>query len=508
MGFGAGPFGEYPFGDSDWSDRVFWGSVPLEHRNLDTDGLHQALYEAIAEEMNELRWSIQSIPEQRDPYKVRNREVTETVEFSAAEVVDDPHLGVATKLSVNAGQEIEDLVPGWTVIIEDKKYTVLRVVSYKDPLGAGYASDPNEVWIDAEVAPVLGGPTSYTFQAPPLLDYLAKDFGITLDENEPDFLQRSSVANVTKWWALKSTERSYEIRGEIAGFTVEVKGLYLIQDTALLSVLPADRTFVFNGLAYTDIEPRSVRFDDFIADAVQLDVNYIYEDSSPDGMSEAMAWAEDLGSVFVLSAVQMTPAELAAAQLPHGWRSYFLHADLEDIATMDQGAFSLILESEFNPGEGIYPIGTEFVIDREVDRTGGVMAQVYIGAQGTPLVTGYYRLRYRPEAETTCRWCRSHRILVTMEPTDVLIASGADLTRAAQRLVEKLQQLIPIHVRLADAIYLVRGTVVATRTVTGEILMVTEGVAPATRRFDDFAADEFTLDETVREVTGTVLITP
>ena len=74
------------------------------------------------------------------------------------------------------------------------------------------------------------------------------------------------------------------------------------------------------------------------------------------------------------------------------------------------------------------------------------------------------------------------------------------------RLVTKFEKLVPIHVRTADIIYQILGTVQATRTVTGTASFKLEGLVSATYHYDDTPGDEVEADESGRYVTGTVSI--
>jgi len=104
------------------------------------------------------------------------------------------------------------------------------------------------------------------FNAPPNIDYLAGDFGFKNDQNDPDAVQRSTIANITKFWGLKSTHKSYSIRGEISLFEVDMVGLYRIDQAAMALQLPEGTVFEINNVFYTDIQPFFVKFDNINAD--------------------------------------------------------------------------------------------------------------------------------------------------------------------------------------------------------------------------------------------------
>ena len=74
----------------------------------------------------------------------------------------------------------------------------------------------------------VGFGSSVTVNAPSLIDFLAQDFGITIDDQESEARQRSWVANVTQWIGFKGTALGYEIIGAISGFNVASSALYRV----------------------------------------------------------------------------------------------------------------------------------------------------------------------------------------------------------------------------------------------------------------------------------------
>lgn len=70
-----------------------------------------------------------------------------------------------------------------------------------------------------------------------LLNYVARNFGITLDLAEPEAYQRTQVEIAGRWRLIKGTDTSYEILCAIHGFNVEVKEMW------------------WNGSTYTETGP-------------------------------------------------------------------------------------------------------------------------------------------------------------------------------------------------------------------------------------------------------------
>jgi len=72
-----------------------------------------------------------------------------------------------------------------------------------------------------DLVEVTGHPVS-------ILQYLAADFGIQIDTQESEDIQRSWVANVTSWLDLKGSAKSYEVIGLVSGFTITAEQLFRV----------------------------------------------------------------------------------------------------------------------------------------------------------------------------------------------------------------------------------------------------------------------------------------
>lgn len=77
-----------------------------------------------------------------------------------------------------------------------------------------------------------------------ILAFLSNDYGIKLDRNDPEFLQRSYVNNAFKIWDVKGTALGYFVLGEYAGYFVSAQALYAISIT-VASSLPSQFVFEF-----------------------------------------------------------------------------------------------------------------------------------------------------------------------------------------------------------------------------------------------------------------------
>lgn len=99
------------------------------------------------------------------------------------------------------------------------------IISLKNLSGA--AIDASS--IDIRYLP-LNGPLDVdsTITQQNLLAILAKDYGVTVDQHEPEEFQRSSVYNAYQLWDIKGSNLGYKSLGLMAGFDVNSKRLYKI----------------------------------------------------------------------------------------------------------------------------------------------------------------------------------------------------------------------------------------------------------------------------------------
>lgn len=98
-----------------------------------------------------------------------------------------------------------------------------------------YANSVNKRRSDIDAMPEM-----IDFEKAPLdiLDLLGGLFGLDIDKNEPEFLQRSFVANASQWLQLKASTKGYEIRGLASGFNVEVDNFWKIDPLTVAPFIP------------------------------------------------------------------------------------------------------------------------------------------------------------------------------------------------------------------------------------------------------------------------------
>lgn len=247
-----------------------------------------------------------------------------------------------------------------------------------------------------------------------IIDRLARDFGFENDKNDPEDVQRSTIANITKYHGLKATQDSYRIRGEISLFTTYARALWSVCDSDVWSSLSVDHRFSYHGELYTDIDPRYIKFDDIAADEwfydpddttwkSLLDDAVMYQDSSTDGFSVALGYGMDVAQgsyaniapaphpasavsrdpAGVVSSVPLTSAEALVRGFQAGYRVVVRMLRCQKEAfNWSKGAFGL---TEYNKAAGTAPALADdvFWID-EVDvdwalKTSGATAEEDIG---------------------------------------------------------------------------------------------------------------------------------
>lgn len=101
------------------------------------------------------------------------------------------------------------------------------IVSPAYPGTGSLALESNMFW-ELRAGTGQGDQVEVTAHPVSILQYLATDFGIQIDSQESEDIQRSWVANVTSWLDLKGSAKSYEIIGLVSGFTITAEQLYRV----------------------------------------------------------------------------------------------------------------------------------------------------------------------------------------------------------------------------------------------------------------------------------------
>ena len=220
-GFGNGGFGSGGFGSFDWAKRVLFYDLPETDRNYDKpenggDGSLEKWSDSVKPLLDELLTFTYDFEQLRDPDSIRTQfQDNIDVRLISAEVEES---GRTTRVEVFDPDSSDPLNPlgrtsvGWILIDSDgREFTVTRVHKIN-----------NAIIIKGNILPNIGAsPTGDAILRPPsLIEYLGHDYGVEVDRHDPEVFQRAAVRNAWQWFAIKGTERAYEVIGLVGGYIV------------------------------------------------------------------------------------------------------------------------------------------------------------------------------------------------------------------------------------------------------------------------------------------------
>ena len=471
---------------------------------------------------------IDSYSEYLQPYRTDGLKDRPMVQFNIADGIDLSDIGIGYTARIDFTNGVTPAFPvtaGPT--IDSYTFTVLRITRREDGLPLSLLCSGR--FIDPALP--VPDPLVLNFIQPNLIKLLSDDFGIEIDENEPEFYQRSTVRNIVQFIEKKSSERGYEIRSEAAGFDAEVQGLFAL---CVNPGLPEGRLYrieneVGETKLYTDIEPKTFLFDEIAADVTGIDWGdggavipltdqYIYSDESSDTLSPGANAAQCLSSfnaTFVLPANQ-TQKDLygidhgiyiAGTMTPDEWEKASNWAD---------GSWSVF-------GPAVPPLSVaDPVANYDFDYR--IVAATFISgvnvvelvvetdpAQALVTVPGTYCMKYIPEVLDDCCFCKSHVIRLALSPTSQFLNetdfSGEQVNEALKRLVDILKvEQVPIHARIGEVALAATVNVTkpaASVSVSG-VLKKTFVTVSGTHLYDVIPADDETTDLTKQVTSVTV----
>lgn len=351
------------------------------------------------------------------------------------------------------------------------------------------------------------------FNAPPTIDYLAQDFGFNNDHNDPEDVQRSTLANITKFWGLKAAWKSYSIRGSISLFDVNMEGLYRICEGPLEGLVPADSIMEIDGVLYTDVRPVFIKFDHIRADeefydfdagmspawVTLMDNMLVAQDSGRwDGMTIGQAFALDVTQGFYAD-ISSDPGYVGTprgpATIPAGGVQQLNESELDALGWQNGyrytirmkrcqwEAFNFPTDAEGNQKPELFAVSvyehgvappvlgdTYYYIDRQEttwtilpppgattpEDVGDWVVLIQVGAGvASPLAEGDdIAVRYLPLFDSmSCCYCRSNRMRAIIEAHGEAYEFydvPAKLDLAIERLKTKLRELVPLHARIIE----------------------------------------------------------
>lgn len=522
-------------GDVECDYSFMWKLVPEDQRRKDADqeDALRGLINAFRERFEWVCRKTASFPEEiRDPLVCRTRfNENVDVELLTAEVQD----GYVT-LGVNG--DIDEVSKGWILDDGNAEFKVKAVRKYIPG-----EQDPAEIDIGGEIAPGLGA--DKVLRQMSLLPFLSADFGLDLDEYEVEGYQRSSVANAVQWLGMKGSERSYEIRGLISGFEVSVYPLYRIP-VSMTELLPIGTYWQVDGEYYTRVQPLLPKFDEIQGDSGLLDT-FCWEGLAPFEMAKTVAGVSAVSGGWRVT-LHVLEADLRPMLLAGNWKVVDSRDDSEVLAVGDgsEDEYDVAVEKpviapgtlvvEYTSGSVTKTITDDGfgVLQGDVD-TGGVNEVDYESGRlqfkcsgvpdnatdieatykrefwierfddsGSPawLEVGPYTsgpkiglsstfyLRYVCQEAEECWFCKTAKLRVKIEAGTILDDPGADIGSALPRMVQKLQDVVPAHVEIVQAVYKTYVEAEVPYTVDVDLFPLGRVFAPMRDQFDGITGDE------------------
>jgi hypothetical protein len=446
-GFGSGSFGSGGFGAFNWSRQVLFLDMPRTDRRHDADDpLHplENFSGSIRPAFEELLTFAYDFDQIRDPDSIRTKfQDNISVTITAAAVEADER---TTRVTVNDPDPNDPFNPlyrtsiGWKLIDDNgDEFTVNRVHKLS-----------NAFTVVGKTLPALG---AATLRPPSLIGFLGQDYGLTVDQHNPEAYQRSAVRNAFQWLAMKGVQDSYDIIGKIAGYRVVALGLWKLPSPPPTNI-PADRVFeapLGSGNYYTDLNPTMAFFDEVAADVIPTDMMCWEEpDWTTDGITPPPGPLPDGTSVYDAIA------------------SYTAGLSITSTTDLGDGFWRI----EVNGGADLWPIagygywyanftdvgadsGDFYLEGDPVDLGGGSWTFDVYTENASPVFGTTVDIRYACHISLQCSWCRASVIRVEMRPEEILTDPEALLDNALQRMVDKILLTVPIHVRVTDLIHIV-----------------------------------------------------
>lgn len=450
-GFGHGRFGREPFGRADWSALAVTGNMSDRMMAEDeaAEGIFAKILGMAQDGIDFPRSKVIDFPKLRDVFDVASRFTnTVNVVVVSAAARTDPDWGSYVSIVVNA--DFEDIGAGWKAsLVAEAELTVIRVRK-------------QERRIDVTGAVVIPAVSStITFYAPEQVTSLYRDFGLIPDRYFDESFLRAEIAHAVQWLGLKGSNEGYVLRGKVSGYTIVIEKLYGV-DPSYIGLLLSGERFEYpsgSGEYLTSVAPLFPAYDDVAADLIDTDT-----------------LCKDLTLTFPYTVSSVT----ASSDSPLVGTSLHLvqfSADLVEPGLVDRWQL-------------IDSAGSVFWLESRVTDS-----SYYVAGKTVP-VTGAASIKYICEELYDCGWCPTHYLRLVISPTAELLAAFPDSSGdATQRMLEKIEQVKPVHVVFASIVERTTVTVVAGTSVTPTSLEVDTPVAGAYQFDVPGMTDEFALDQ-------------
>jgi len=440
-GFGSGSFGSGPFGAYDWARQVLFRDWPYIDRSLDEeegDGALEAWSESMVPLFSELLDFTRDFEQLRDADSIRTQfqdNLSITIASSAVEEVNR-----TVRVEVVDPDPSNPLVPlgrtsvGWILQdIDGREFTVNEV----HKLSAAFT-------IKGNILPTAG---VATLRPPALIGYLGADYGLTIDQHDAEVFQRRFAKSAFQWLSLKGTRRAYQTIGLVAGYDVTAYQLWSLS-AGWASSLPPANVFevpIGSGNWFTDMPATRPLFDEVAADAVPTDV-WCWED---DGSGQTYGTA--IGAALQSMSVTGTSYNATTGR----WTITFDENAAGDMDVIAAAGF--VTETEVSGWTATFPGGDfgAYLLEADPVALGGVSYSIEVVGPSTLTVGSTISIDYDCPVAPTCDYCPSSAIRVTMTPDEVLNEPETLLDDALERMVRKIQLVIPIHVRLTQLTHII-----------------------------------------------------
>lgn len=488
-GFGSGAFGEGGSGKYDWSRHVLWRDLPGIDRRMDAStggGRLEQWADALGEVFDDIARFAEGMESLRDPDSVRTQfDDNLAITITATEASTDGRTVRVTVSDADPSDPFTPLAgtaPGWILRdADDTEFTVNEVHKLSDAFV-----------ITGNTEPALG---AAVLRPPAMISLLGQDFGVEIDQHDPAPFQRSAVRNVWQWLAVKGAQKSYWIIGKIAGYDVVAYRMWAVSNPAPENIPPSNVYEIPEGSGnlYTDYEPRRALFDQVACDVIPMDY-YCWE--TPDWTSDSIEppsppLADDTSVTDAIASYTQSVPIISTTDLGDGsWRIRVGPTDLWPIVEFHNWS------AEFT-GSPVIDTPLETTPAEDSGSPGEWEFDVVAGT--APSFGTTVNLNYTCPLTNDCTFCASSNIRVVMIPNEIAADPEALLNDSLERMVRKIRNVIPVHVR--DVSYVHRVEVQANVFEEGVHLIANasssrQGFAYAFvgYYFDLLPADEVTVD--------------
>jgi hypothetical protein len=488
---------------------VLWRDLPEIDRSLDPDN-NDALSkfsQSIQPAFRELLLKTIDFGDLRDPDTVRTQfngvvTVTPTTASVASDgrhanvILDDPDPS-------NPFDPIDEISVGW--IFKDANGVEFKVSSVHRLDSAGPLIELVGAVLPGTEATLGVGLADATVRPPALIGLLGADYGIEVDAHEPEAFQRSAVRNVAQWLSLKGADKSYDILGKISGYRVTASPLWAISSALASSgTIPLNRVYELppgSGKLYTDLAQLRYVFDDVAADHMPADL---------------LCW--DTPDWATISPPP-TPVPSAGTTVSEAIGSTMQTLPIISTTDLGSGRWSV----RVGPGADLSPVvgvghwyatfvgtpGTRHYLETVPAEPVAGEWTFEVLAGTAPVFGATVDIDYQCHNIITCNYCRASLIRVEVVPVEVLSDPDALLDGVLLRLVEKILQVVPAHVRFTNIIH-VPDTAVAEWNITASasISAFVSATAGLGYYYDIFPADVLTVDPAHLVASGTAFTIP